>query len=67
MLILDHLINNAIVVSCLNTIFYTVHKIEVFLLQILVGVFNLSDTKSGYQFMFRSPKQRLGRLGIIEG
>ena len=21
----------------------------------------------GYQFMFRSPKQRLGRLGIIEG
>ena len=21
----------------------------------------------GYQFMFQSPKQRLGRLGIIEG
>ena len=26
-----------------------------------------SHTNVGYQFMFRSPKQRLGRLGIIEG
>ena len=29
---------------------------------------NLCEIPSpGYQFMFRSPKQRLGRLGIIEG
>ena len=28
---------------------------------------HLSVTSIGYQFMFRSPKQRLGRLGIIEG
>ena len=26
-----------------------------------------TSSKQGYQFMFRSPKQRLGRLGIIEG
>ena len=31
------------------------------------GGLKMGDAVKGYQFMFRSPKQRLGRLGIIEG